>query len=295
MKRKTLTLALASLVLMGAACNKLESPQPSKAPAVVPGSQIVFSLSGEGLVFDATKATAVTLSNLTSFNLQCITGTAGSAEANAWSLTSLDGHSGTVNTGKYWPVTDPGYKFYASNAAITFAAAGSTVNPANCNTDWVVASNTAPTYAASNTLTFNHILARLGTVTLNTQGGYTLSGVTATLKSASHSGTYKLSNCTWTSKGSASDEACAAFSGSVSAQTSTNDIYVVPGSYTMSVSYTLTKGDYVQSFTKTGTITLAEGRINNITATAVGGSAQEITFSVSVTAWSNNPVTLTLS
>ena len=56
------------------------------------------------------------------------------------------------------------------------------------------------------------------------------------------------------------------------------------------MSYTLTKGDYQESFTKTGTVTLLQCCNNTITTTAVGGSASDIRFGVSVFPWNSNEI-----
>ena len=231
------------------------------------------------------------MTEVPTFNVIAATGAAGS-QSDYWggSVTATQSGASWL-TGKYWEITDPGItSFYASNAALTFNAAGPTVTLANCNTDVVAAHCDSPSYASSNDLSFNHILTRLGSITLNTQSGYELSAVSATLTDGCTAGTYNLRTGAWSSLGARSAVAAGAFSGNTSAQTSANDKWFVPGSYTFSVSYTLTKGDYVQSFTKTGTVTLVAGKKNNLTATAVGGSAQEIVFNVSVTDWNANAI-----
>ena len=73
--------------------------------------------------------------------------------------------------------------------------------------------------------------------------------------------------------------------------TSSSDLYLIPGTYRVYVSYTLTKGGYSEDFNKSAVVTLQQGKINNITGAASGGDASEIQFSVSITAWSS--VTLT--
>ena len=241
----------------------------------------------------STKATEVTSSNLGTFNVIAASGAVGS-QTQVWSTTASQvGSTAVWTTDKYWPSTDQGYtSFYASNAALTFNAAGSTVSPADNSVDVVVAHKANPTYREQNALTFNHIYARVAGITLNTQSGYELSNVSATLQSPVTGGTYNLRTDAWTPGAASANQAMGAFSGTTSAQSSSNDYWLVPGDYTLSVSYTLTKGDYQESFTKTGTVTLVQGKTNAITATAVGGSASEIKFGVSVTAWSANNIAL---
>ena len=241
----------------------------------------------------STKATEVTSSNLGTFNVIAASGAAGS-QTQVWSTTaSKVGATDVWATDKYWPSTDQGYtSFYASNAALTFNAAGPTVSPADNSVDVVVAHKANPSYREQNALTFNHVFARVGSITLNTQSGYSLSNVSATLQSPVTGGTYNLRTQAWTPAAVSANQAMAAFSGTTSAQTSSNDYWLVPGDYTLSVSYRLTKGDYVEDFSKTGTVILVQGKTNAITATAVGGSATEIKFGVSVTAWSANNIAL---
>lgn len=291
----TTCLILAAAAMMSTSCKKEDRTVPSGSEIAAADGEIRFVSDGLDMNV-STRTTAIdAVSGLTSVNVHCFTGTGGSSETNVWTVTGLSAASGTISTGKYWPASNPSYRFVASNAAITPATAGATISPANCDTDWVVAKNLSPTFGSSNALAFSHILARVGTVTLNTQSGYELSSVSATLKSACHSGVYKLATDTWTSKAGASDNACASFSGSTSAQASSNDIYVVPGTYTLSITYTLTKGAWTGTFTKSGSVTLVAGKINAITATAIGGAANEITFTVTITPWGSTTLNPTLS
>ena len=257
--------------------------------------EIVFA--AQGLNFNVqTKVTPVT--ELATFNVLASTGTVGASETQAWAPVSVTKSGSDYLTGKYWPLTDQNYHFYASNASLTFGATGSTVT-ADGSTDIVVAYLPTPSFKEKNTLTFNHIYARVGSFTLNTQSGYTLSGVSATLKDGVSGGTYNIfsgngqtDGTGWSALSAASDRALGAFSSSTTAPVSSNDLWLVPGDYTISVTYTLNKGDYSEQFTKTGTVSLVAGKTNTIIATAVGGVASEIKFGVSVTAWFSNPINM---
>ena len=289
MKKSLLFTVLAAAAAAGlVGCEK---STPPRAGYVDPD---LVSFSASGLSMEvSTKATEVTSSNLGTFNVIAASGAAGS-QTQVWSTTATQvGSTAVWTTDKYWPSTDQGYtSFYASNAALAFNAAGPTVSPADNSVDVVVAHCASPAYREQNALTFNHVFARVGSITLNTQSGYSLSAVSATLQSPVTGGTYNLRTNAWTSGAAGANQAMAAFSGTTSAQSSSNDYWVVPGDYTLSVSYTLTKGDYSEAFTKTGTVTLVQGKTNAITATAVGGYASEIVFGVSVTSWSANSITL---
>ncbi len=280
-------LALAAVLAAAsfASCNKevnISTPPQSNS---LNDSEIRFSADGLDVSVE-TRTTPVT--ELSTFNVLASTGSAGS-ESQAWAPVAVTKSGSTYLTGKYWPAADPSYHFYASNAALTFAAAGSTVT-ADGSTDVVCAYLPSPTYGEPNVLTFDHIYARVGSFSVATQSGYEISAVSATLKNGVSGGTYNLRTGAWSGLSAASDRACASFSGSTSSQSSSNDIWLVPGTYTISVSYTLTKGEYVVPFTKTGSVTLVAGKTNNISTTAVGGAANEIVFSVSLATWGSNPV-----
>ena len=242
---------------------------------------------------NATKATAVTA--LTTFNVLATKGaTETSQEFNIAFNKVGETTTYTGATPQYWITPDPTYHFYASNAAITYAAQASTVVVTDNATDVVCAKALAPTYLSSNTLTFDHIFARIGTITINTQTGYELSDVSATVKYAT-SGTWNLYTDKWSAHAAEAATPVAAFSGNTAAQTSTNDVYVVPAtSYTaagtnqLSVTYTLTKGAYTITQTKTANLPLQIGKINNITATVDGGDASEIEFIITVNPWTAN-------
>lgn len=273
MKRTLFAILAATAAL--ASCQKGELPAAELTPADESGLRpIVFTAEGGGLDTQVeTKATAVT--TLSSFYVGCTTGSAGS-ETSKWNSTEFSGTT-SFTGGKYWPASNPSYHFYASNAALTFAAAGTTV-AADGTVDIVTAYLASPTFAASNTLTFNHIYARVGSVSISAAAG-SLSNVSATLKNVATGGTYNLRTGAWTA-GTKADKTVTVGS---------NDIYVVPGTYALSVTYTLTNGDYSATFTKSGNVTLQQGKINNISATAPNSSTA-ISFSVTVTAWSSASV-----
>ena len=196
-----------------------------------------------------------------------------------------------ANPAIYWPSTDPGYTFYAANAEVALSSGKYTISASTISD--LVYCVAAGVYKGSTSLQMKHIYARLGKVTLNSQEGYELSGVTLTLKSVHQKGTFTLpagttGNGTWTASDAAAD---------LAVSNGDNDLYVVPGIYDMTVSYTLKKGTtYSESFTKTAKdLDISQGNITTVTMTAVGGAAAEITFDVTVTAWENNALTPTLS
>ena len=69
-----------------------------------------------------------------------------------------------------------------------------------------------------------------------------------------------------------------------------NDVWLVPGSYTLTAEWTATKDDYTETFTgKHATVNLTAGKINSISASIVG-DATELVLGVSLTPWGTNSV-----
>lgn len=245
------------------------------------GREIILSLSDGGAGFEVeTKATPVTAIPSTLY----------------WGMTQSNGtvkqatvskgvSSSQLATGFYQTLSPTTYIHYVANASFT---AGGAMTVANNGTDIIVGKSSSSSTAPS--VVLNHIFARTGTFTCNTQSGYTISNVSWTITSSSSvtgtAGTYDMASQSWTSRSSALAE---------TAVSSSSDLFLLPGQYTVKVTYTLTKGDYAATFTKSGTVTLVAGKVNNISCTAVGGSATEIVIACSLTAWGTQSVSTTLS
>ena len=277
-----------ALCLLAVSCNKSEHSIESPAQ----DGQIVFTASGDGINTEvSTKAAAVT--TLDSFN---VCATAGTTE------TAVSGFANIVFTksgtsykgGKYWPSTDQKYNFYASNVTLGGSPMGSTVTVANANTDVIVAKKaySAADYKNACELAFEHIFARIGNISIAAPSGYTIKGTPTLALSAPVSGTYNLSSKSWTSKGTAAAQTLATGAAGAS---KANDVYVVPGTYELSVTYTLALGDYEETFTKKASVNLAQGKISSITATAPAGSASEIVLTVSIADWGTANLSVDLS
>lgn len=286
-----LPLALVSCQKQDADVAKEETAQMDETG----GYPITFKAYSDDLdAFVQTKATPVT--SLGSVYWLCSSGTAGnSAEAQKYNKT-VSATSGTFTTGCYWPSTSTSYNYYLSNFQPTLSSGNVTVTLNNVNTDVVVGKSAAVAYKAVPTVTMNHILARLGTVTLSAPSGYTISNISLSIYTDSGlanagvktAGTYSISNNSWSASSTNTTQALA---GSGSAQ----DIWLLPATYYLKATYTLTKGAYVETFTKKAPIALSQGKINTVTATVPTGNATEITFKVSVTAWGSQNVTATFS
>ena len=290
-------LAVAAGLLTAASCNKqIDGTASLRRSAVT--DEIAFRYSGLDLETYTKAVTPVT--ELDSFNVAAVTGSSKSEYAYAWNSQTVtftkDGTTSSYKGGKFWPDQDPKYHFFASNATMTIAAKSAPTITAANTTDIICAYLETPEHKKENTLKFNHIFARLGTVTVNGVDGYTASGVSIAI-TPDTGGTYdmlegngKTDGTGWSGKTAGSAVTIASAMGTNAA----TDTYLVPGSYSLTVKYTLTMGDFTRSYTKTGTVALTAGKINNITATlpkpGSDEEAKEIIFKVAVTPWTEENV-----
>ena len=189
-------------ILLGAvACEQL-----SLAPDTDQVTDEIVFLANNITAEVETKATAVTETDLTTygFKASCVSGSAGS-DSEVWSNVEF-AKSGTYwKGGKYWPTSDPTYRFYAvypKSYSMTAAAAAATISASNAH-DIVCAYASSSTYKTTNTLTFNHIFARLGSVTVSAGSGYSISNITINITPKT-GGTYNLRTGAWSNQTSGS-------------------------------------------------------------------------------------------
>lgn len=237
---------------------------------------------------DLTKASIVDASTLASsgFHANATTGTVG-AESEVWSnalFTLSDGKYRSV--GKVWPEGgNPGYHFYASNASLTYTSSGPTVSVSS-TMDVVCAVNDSPAYKSANGLAFYHIFGRIGSVVVSAEDGFTISGISIKLTPVT-GGTYSL-------REGAGHTDRTGWSGLVTGSATTiatavggnpNDLYVVPGTYTLTATWTASKNGTTHTFTdKTVDVAVSAGMHNTITLTLGGGNLKYAAkFSVSAT------------
>lgn len=285
--KKIILFSFTTLLLTAVSCTKNNSIEPVDTKQTP-----VSFLTSNAAVSVETKTTEVTGTTLetSGFKVSATTGSAGSESA-AWTNIAFT-KTGSVWTGdKYWPDSDPSYHFYASNIDLAHTVSGATVNASN-DVDVVCAYMATPTYKVDNTLTFEHVFARIGSMTVSAASGYTISGVSI-LIIPKVSGTYNLlagagqtdgTGWSGTSTGSAQELA------NTTPGTKSNDVYLVPGRYTLTATWTATRGDYTKTFTgATYDVDIVGGKVNTIAAT-LGGLAQEIRFSVIVSPWGSNAI-----
>ncbi len=230
--------------------------------------------------------TKADVTSLSSFYVTCVTGSAGS-ESSVWENStfllrpypqgsSVREYSGNPNE-KYWSSSNQSYKFYASNASMTFAAGGTTVAATN-DKDVVVAYNSSPTYKGTNSLTFRHIFGKIGNVTVTPMDGFESSDITNISMTIvpKTGGTYNIRTSAWSGVTTGSATSIA----NSTPGTKSNSLYLVPGTYTLTASWQA-KGKELEG---SADFTVGEGQQKNF-GIAVGGELTVLpgVFSVSET------------
>lgn len=296
-------------LLAAVACNKVDIP----VAADYDSNEIVFTTKDPKT--RGTNVSEVTSANLTTFNVVATSGT--STHTLIWDNGVFSGSpGGNFTGGKYWPAEEVSWNFYASNAALTFSASGTTVAIANADTDVVVAKKESASYMTINSLTFEHILCQVGTVEMKAPEGYTVSNLRVSLEPI-YSGTYNIKAGSW-ARGSASAAVfvfgtatagldIATAGGAV--KSTDNDLWLVPGNYTLTATYTISKGDFSKEYSKNAVVTLVQGQNNNFILPDTDGDGQnddsnipdpsndvkDIVFSIEVTPWGENDVPVNFS
>lgn len=285
MKKKSFILAgLAALSMVS--CTKRSSMPETDID--VP----LFDTDGEiVLVVDNgvpnTKVTAIS-SIPSSLYLERTTGTWKSESAKNNSA-SFSVSSGKINTGWYQTASPTAYNYYISNSPITFAAGGSTVAATN-TTDVIAGCTQAATTSTTPSAALEHVFARTGTLSTTITGGYTLNSASYKIKSnsgAGTGGTYNIATKAWSGTTALSETALA----------NNTDLYLVPGSYTLTGTFNYTRGEFTRTVTKTANITLEANKINNIKVTlAISGSdaATEIIVGVTLSPWASKDLNVSM-
>ncbi len=296
MKTKTLLLLSLAGTTLAAACQKTVGPALEKA-----SREITFGVAGDRNPDIFTKgATPVINGNLGTLYVSAITAS-GYAFQN---IGFTPGGDGKWKGGKYWPVTNPGYSFAASNVSLVADSAQPSVQVNDAETDAVVAYLANPDFNAENTLTLQHIFAQVGTVTLKAPDGFTVTNLKLKLRPIIQ-GTYNLVTNTWTPGsalaydvyifGSAGSGVDLGEGGSHTSPD--NDLWLVPGSYELTATYTISKDAFSNTKTATASVTFAQGYNNHIGLSSGAsnipspGDIQELSFTVTVTDWDEQNVT----
>lgn len=318
--KKIYVLMMAAVALSFVSCNKQDGMPDLPSDVVVNDEGLIpiaFTLddSFESSVQAETRAPSTVYSSSSkpaSFYVLASTGTPGnSAETTSPGFTSSQfakfgsettyrGGDGSSAQPKYWPKNDPSYHMYASTKTLTLSSGAVTFKPSATVADDLYAYVASTAYSGGNppatvALAFNHIYARVGYCNVTGPSGYTVSNLTVrvTPKLPTADCTFNVRNGAWSTNSGHYSNGSAVTLCSATGSTTNNDLWLVPGDYTLTASYTLTKGDYVETFQKNSNVTFQMGKVNNITASLPTGNAAEIVFTVSVADWGTNAINIT--
>ena len=250
-------------------------------------NEIIISVKGNPLTTDVvTKTTAVT--SMPSGVYWAGTIGSSSYQSNKWSSSYNSVSSNTISTGYFQTNSPTAYNYYVSNVSMAHTYSGYTVIADGTLTDVIAGVAKASTSIAPS-VTLNHIFARTGTIRVSSSTGYTLSNVSVTIKSnsgAGYKGTYNIYSGTWSSVTALSSTTL----------TDSSDLYLIPGSYTVTVSCTRQIGStYSQTFGGSTSVTLTAGKINNISISLTGDPAVPINALVDIAPWGSVVVSGTAS
>ena len=274
--RNLFLIPLTFTTLLVLSCQK-NTPAADSVP-----QEIVLGIESDELETSIeTKTTAVTSLPST---LYWGATTGSGSETAKWSSASASVSSSKIYTGKYQTATPTTYNYYVSNTSMSVGA-NTTVSVTGGTSGYDIICGRVSTNSVSPAVMLNHVFARTGSITTNVQNGNgSLSSVSYTIiKSGANTGTagtYNLRTGAWSS--------CSGLT-SNTAITGSSDMYLVPGQYTINVTATYTRGDYSATMTKSGTVTLTAGKINNMTLTWPEGGS-EIRITCTLTAWSSQAV-----
>lgn len=259
---------------------------------------ILFQAGGVRMTAQSvTKAGMVDGSSLArdGFRVSATVGSAPEREVwtNAWFSQSGDVFRGD----KWWPLDQLSYHFYASNASLSYTSAGNIVTVYN-TTDIVCAYLASPVFKSLNSLQFNHIFACLGDVTVSAVEGYTITDIQMVIIPRI-GGTYNLKagngHTDGTGWSNISEGPVIQLAGDVPG-TQENDLLLVPGEYTVSLSWTATStGGASDHYSVNTRMNLSAGRRSSVSCTL--GGAPEVTLGVSLASfeevdWVDDPACL---
>ena len=306
MKKYFVFFAVAALAVVS--CNKVQD----RAEAAFDADEILFSAP-------VTRATEVNDNNLSTIYVTATKGAGSETAVDNFTNAPFTATNNVWSGGKFWPADNSNpYHFYAVNVnggngvpTLSVSNGNVTIAPQNANTDIVVGYIANPTFRSMNTLEMGHIFCQVGTVSMKAPAGYAVTNMRITLQPVT-SGTYNLKSGQWTTRGNAGAATYILGTASSGVTVSTesnnatvtggdNDLWMLPGDYILTASYTISKGAYSKEITgKTCSVRLQQGKNNNIGPTVQGGQDQpnipepddisEITFSVTVTPWDNTHI-----
>lgn len=289
------------ILLLLAACNLyLEDTKVHyDVPEELEG-QVLFVTKGISNINNYSVQTKTTTSSISSldagFNFSCLRT---SYDYSVYNNVLFEKNGNFWSGNVYWPNSNAQYRFYACYpSSYSMSKASGNYNglciDASTEDDILCCYLENPTFNDVNTLDFEHIFARIGTIRVESSSEYTISNFTIKI-TPQISGKYNLKYRTWSSIVESNIERTYTYSGGISPNSYVNitnfsDIYTIPNSYVITATWTASMSNtgYSETFTDRHLVVeLAAGKINNITFTMTG-NAPRILVDVNVLNWSDN-------
>ena len=267
------------LALLACSCEKsLSIGEPSSDDIVFRSAVPAATLASA----KSTKASVVTANDLIDNGFR-VSATCGPEEAEVWTDVPFVREGDVFKGGKWWPAVSASYHFYAANVPLRYQEGRTTV-AASAEEDVVCAYLPSPVYKSTNTLSFQHIFASIGTVTVVALDDYAISDVSVRL-TPRLSGIYDLAEGAgrvdgtgWSSTVSGDPVTVATSIGAHE-----NDLWLVPGAYSLDLEWTATKGDYAERFIgRSVEVAIAAGEVSQLRIGLRGSGATDIAFDISV-------------
>lgn len=236
------------------------------------------------------------VSSLSTFNCLCTKN--GTSLWHNKTFTSKDAGSTYESDGVYWDVaSDAQFAFYAANAEVTFSEGKGNITvtkeigdnkQGRASTDYVTAylDKDHVVYGTTNTLTFGHILSRIKNITMTAETGYTISNVRIEISNPIVTpNTYNITDGVFTNPTRTT---------AMSLSTGLNDVYLIPGTVTMSVTYDISMDDWAASdIIRTKEIVLAKGCCYSISGVLDASNvAKEFEFNMTLEPWGDSTVNI---
>lgn len=218
-----------------------------------------------------TRTLETTTANLSSFYVTITKGSG--AESVEEANVSFSGSQGGLYTSAeaiYWPMSDLNYHFYASNVETGETSSDYSRITCSNTTDVVYCYLASPTFRGVNTLNFQHVFGRVGSLSIDCSG-LTDDSYTGIVTSASltcpTAGVFDMKTGTWVSTTSSVPYTL----------NEANDKWVVPGTYVLSLDFQVVSGN--EGFAGrhlVGEVLIGANKINNISVAVDDGAITDI-------------------
>ena len=282
-------------LLLSSSCGKEEAVVAASGR----GPEIVLTVGSDSLEMAVeTKTSAVTAVPTALYWAMTKGSYAGNeGETSVQTSTPSTVSSQKIATGLYQTATPTSYNYYVSNIPIEFYRWGSRITVSN-STDVVWGRmndimDAAQCTSTSPSVVLRHVFARTGTLSVTSSRGYAVSDVVWTIESKS--GGTGGTACQFDMRSGASYNITALEQTVI---TSSSDLYLNQGEYTVTVSCTLTSTDselsWSRAFSRSVDMTFTRGYIHNLSATITTKVEIDIDISMDVSDWSSISYTETI-